>query len=167
VVTRRIGETNDWEEGADSGTQRLLSEDQIRRWADRGTEFGAHSRSHADLTALPEEELASEITGSRDDLADLLGTRVTSFAYPYGYYDDLVRRQVAGAFDLGFTADKGLNTLRTDLHLLRRTMVQRSDSLVDLESRLRVGWSPYERVRDRVRLRSRLRRAARFGSRYG
>lgn len=167
VVTGRIGGTNEWDEAADFGAQRLLTEDEIRRWADHGTEFGAHSRSHADLTALPEEELESEIAGSRDDLADLLGTRVTSFAYPYGRYDDVVRRHVASAFDVAFTADKGLNTLRTDLHLLRRTMVQPSDSLVDLESRLRVGWSPYERVRDGVRLRSRLRGAARLRSRDG
>jgi GT2 family glycosyltransferase/peptidoglycan/xylan/chitin deacetylase (PgdA/CDA1 family) len=159
VVTGRIGGTNDWDEAPDFGAQRLLTDDEIRRWADHGTEFGAHSRSHANLTTLPEEELENEIAGSRDDLADLLGTRVTSFAYPYGRYDDVVRRHVASAFDVAFTADKGLNTLRTDLHLLRRTMVQPSDSLVDLESRLRIGWSPYERLRDRVRLRSRIRSA--------
>ena len=160
VITGRIGGTT-WD-GAP-----LMAADEIRHWSSEGIEFGAHTRTHPDLRRLPPSEIESEVKGSARDLEQLLARPVVSFAYPYGDYDDLVLRHVASAFDLAFTTDKGLNTLGTDLHLLRRTMVQANDSLVDLESRLRVGWSPYERLRARVRLRTRLKRAAGLRSRDG
>jgi hypothetical protein len=42
------------------------------------------------------------------------------------------------------------------VHALRRTMVQPTDSLLDLECRLLFGWDPYERLRARIRARTRL-----------
>lgn len=162
VVTRQVGGTNVWDEQRGIGTLRLMTAEQIRHWAAQGIEFGAHSRTHTDLTKLSGDELKGEIIGSRDDLANLLGLRIVSFAYPYGYYDQTVLDCVRRAFDLAFSADEGPNTLRTDPHLLRRTMVKHKDSLADLEYRARWGWNPMEQFRARVRLRSRVRAVASF-----
>jgi glycosyltransferase involved in cell wall biosynthesis/peptidoglycan/xylan/chitin deacetylase (PgdA/CDA1 family) len=154
VASATIGKTDLWTKSA--GTIQCMTADEIRRWAKDGIEFGAHSRTHADLTALSPAELAHEVGGSADELQHVLGERVVTFAYPYGFYDDTVRREVERHFDLAFTTDRGVNTLSTDLHALRRTMVQPSDSLLDLECRLLFGWDPYERLRARVRVRTRL-----------
>ncbi len=170
VVTDLVGRTNTWDEERRAGTHRLMTADQIRYWATQGIEFGAHSRTHADLTTLSAKELAEEVIGSRDDLADLLGSPVTSFAYPYGSYNQAAYDCARGAFDLTFLADEktpGINHLMTDPHLLQRTMVQPGDTLVDLECRLRWGYSPFQEMRARIRPRSRLRRAARFVSGWG
>jgi peptidoglycan/xylan/chitin deacetylase (PgdA/CDA1 family)/GT2 family glycosyltransferase len=159
IVTGQVGGTNTWDEARGYGTMRLMTADQIRYWAAQGIEFGAHSRTHADLTPLPAHELADEVIGSRNDLAAVLGSPVVSFAYPYGFHSQAVCDCVRSAFDLAFIADdnvEGMNHLQTDPHLLLRTMVQTGDSLVDLASRVRWGYSPLLNLRARLRLRTRL-----------
>jgi hypothetical protein len=48
---------------------------------------------------------------------------VTAFAYPYGHFDEPARHRVAELFDVAFTCRSGLNNRHTDLHELRRTVV--------------------------------------------
>jgi glycosyltransferase involved in cell wall biosynthesis/peptidoglycan/xylan/chitin deacetylase (PgdA/CDA1 family) len=165
VVTKQLGGSNAWDEARGWGTLRLMTAEQIIFWASHGIEFGAHSRNHADLTSLTEEELTEEVVGSRRDLELLLGSRVASFAYPYGFRNQRVENSVRDAFDLAFIADdadEGLNYLQTDPHLLLRTMVQSDDSLFAIECRARWGRYPFlgwwDRLRVRVALRTRLKR---------
>jgi glycosyltransferase involved in cell wall biosynthesis/peptidoglycan/xylan/chitin deacetylase (PgdA/CDA1 family) len=159
VITGRVGGTISW--GKSKGLFQLMSAEQIREWAGRGIEFGAHSRTHPDLTTLDPAALRDEVVGSKRDLEDILQAPVISFAYPYGPYNPAVCECVRGMYDLAFTTDEGLNDLRTDLHVLRRTGVSPDDSIVDLSSRLRWGLSPLQRLRGRVRFRTRMRNAAR------
>jgi peptidoglycan/xylan/chitin deacetylase (PgdA/CDA1 family)/glycosyltransferase involved in cell wall biosynthesis len=154
VVTGRVGGTNIWDEARGSGTLRLMTADQIRYWATQGIEFGAHGRTHTDLTTLDPKELTEEVIGSRNDLAGILGGRVTSFAYPYGFYNQAACECVRGAFDLAFRGDEetpGINLLGASPHLLQRTMVQPGDTLLDLECRVRWGYSPLLNLRIRLR----------------
>jgi GT2 family glycosyltransferase/peptidoglycan/xylan/chitin deacetylase (PgdA/CDA1 family) len=150
VVTGQIGGTNAWDEKLGSATHQLMTAEQIRYWAGQGIEFGAHSRSHADLRALQGSDLADEVTGSGRDLAELLRTRVLSFAYPYGTHNDAVRKQVGDSYALACGVEEGLNFLKTRLSLLRRTMVQPDDTFSDFACRVRYGWSPIQRFRGRV-----------------
>ena len=162
VVTGQVGGTNTWDEARSSGSHRLMTAGQIREWAAKGIDFGAHSRTHRNLVALAEPDLTEEVRGSTEDLAQLLGTAVVSFAYPYGDHNEIVREHVKNMFDLAFACEEGLNNIRTDPCCLRRTMVQAGDSLLDLAFRVRLGWSPLERVRARLRLRTRLRHILRI-----
>ena len=66
-----------------------------------GVTIGAHSRTHPDLRACSPGELESEVRGSKEDLEDLLGKPVTSFAYPTGLTSDQVFAAVAAS---GFTS---------------------------------------------------------------
>ena len=162
VVTGQLGGTNAWDEALGHSTLRLMTADQIRCWASQGIEFGAHSRTHADLTNLSANELSEEVVGSGKDLESILGSRVVSFAYPYGFHNEAVDDCVRRAFDLAFTVDPqipGMNYLATDPHLLQRTMIQVGDSVVDVQCRARWGHSPIQSSRSRLRLRSRLKHA--------
>ncbi len=134
-----------------------MSAEQIRHWSAQGIEFGAHTRTHADLTTLSGNELEQEVAGSGDDLAVILGATPLSFAYPFGFYNDAARNCTEKAFQLAFTCDEGLNVLGTGPGLMRRTMVKPRDSQLDFGLRVRFGFNPIERLRHRVRLRSRLR----------
>lgn len=159
VPTGLVGGTNTWDEGVGFGTHRLMTEQEIRYWSRHGIEFGAHSRTHADLTATSAAELDQEIAGSKQDLENIAGcSSVTSFAYPYGYYNDVVRDCIQGAFALAFSTDEGLNDLGTDPLVQHRVVMLPNDSLFTLACRLRWGFNPIHRLRARVRLRSRLRR---------
>ena len=163
IVTGQLGGTNAWDEASGSGTHRLMTAEQIRHWSAQGIEFGAHSRSHADLTRLTPEKLEDEVLGSKADLQELLENPVESFAYPFGFHTEEVEACVRGAFDLAFGIDPdepGINILDTDPSLLRRTMVQTRDSGIDLMCRVRWGYSPLHRLRGLLRLRSRFRRGA-------
>jgi peptidoglycan/xylan/chitin deacetylase (PgdA/CDA1 family) len=66
-----------------------------------GVTVGAHSRTHPDLRSCSPNELECEVRGSKEDLEELLGKPVTSFAYPTGLLNDRVVAAVAAA---GFTS---------------------------------------------------------------
>jgi len=156
VVTGKIGGTNRWDEEQGAGTLRVMTAEQIRRWSARGIEFGAHSRSHANLTELADADLVSEVAGSANDLEDLLGKSPAALAYPYGYYNERVMERARHVFDLAFTCEEGMNDLRTDPHALRRTMVQSRDGWPGFALRVHLGRNPLERLRARLRLRTRM-----------
>ena len=162
IVTGQVGGTNAWDEALGSGTHRLMTAEQISHWAAQRIEFGAHSRSHADLTTLTQEKLEDEVLGSKADLLEILRKPVGSFAYPFGFHSEEVANCVHGAFDLAFGIDpdeSGINLLDTNPSLLRRTMVQTQDSVIDVMFRVRWGYSPIQRLRTLLRLRSRFRKA--------
>ena len=159
IVTGQVGGTNAWDEARGSGTHRILTCEQIRYWATQQIEFGAHTRTHADLTTLSPPELSAEVTGSAKDLEYILGVRPRTFAYPYGLYNHVVEECVRESFDMAFLGDgaESLNNLSTDPFKMRRIVVKTSDSALDVECRVRWGFNPLERLRARLRLRSRLR----------
>jgi peptidoglycan/xylan/chitin deacetylase (PgdA/CDA1 family) len=157
VATGTVGSRSEWDQ-PEAVAHPILAADDVHAWAARGIEFGAHGATHCDLTRLGPERLHEEIVGARDALAELLGTPVTAYAYPYGSYNDEIRKLVGQSFELAFAIDEGLNDRKTDRTRLRRTMVQHGDKTLDLMLRARLGWSPIERVRARARVRDRARR---------
>lgn len=159
VVTARLGGTNAWDGAGGHETLDLMTGEQIRYWAARGIEFGAHSRTHAHLTRLSAAELAAEVAGSKDDLSQLLGYSPASFAYPYGEYNHAVCNLVRSEFDLAFSADDGLLYRCSDPHLLRRTYVGHHDSLIEFALCVRRGGIKTIRTWGaRLGLRTRLKR---------
>lgn len=131
---------NSW----DGGTVPLMDAAALRHWAGQGIEVGAHGRTHRALVGLPTAELAAELAGSRDDLADLIGAPVTSFAYPFGGVDANAAR---AAFAIAFGAAPGTAYLGSDPHDLPRSMVLPTDGALDLFARATLGWSPLQRLR--------------------
>ena len=65
----------------------------LRALAGAGMEIGFHTRSHDYLPTLGDEALTRALTEGRSELAQLVGRRVTTLAYPYGGTD----RRVADA----------------------------------------------------------------------
>jgi peptidoglycan/xylan/chitin deacetylase (PgdA/CDA1 family) len=142
VVSSEIGGTNTWDQANGVARQELMTADEIRYWAKHGIEFGAHGRTHADLMGLSPDEVMAEMVDSRDSLARLVGEPITSFAYPYGYYNDSVLGCAKQAFPLAFTCDAGLNDLRTDLNRLNRAEMVPFSSLLDPFFQVRIGYNP-------------------------
>lgn len=76
---------------------RSLSWEQIREMMKHGCEIGSHSVSHESLRQkkgrTPQDQqlwLLSELKDSKDFLEKNLGVTCTSFAYPFGIFDDSI-----------------------------------------------------------------------------
>ena len=79
-----------WSEiSSDKTTARAMNRNEILQLADHGfIEIGAHTRHHPMLLGLPSERLQEEIVSSKIELEDILGRRISGFAYPYGKGND-------------------------------------------------------------------------------
>ena len=62
----------------------MMTSSQVRLMHLAGMEIGAHTVNHPILTRLSPQEVEKEILQSRVRLEDMLGKKVTSFAYPNG-----------------------------------------------------------------------------------
>jgi peptidoglycan/xylan/chitin deacetylase (PgdA/CDA1 family) len=128
----------------------VMSRREVGEWARRGIEFGGHSRTHRNLTTLSDAEIHDEVHGSRRDLEDAAGRRVRAFAYPYGRSDERVIGAVREAYDAAVTLEPGINNLRTDPFAMRRSMVQHSDSAMEVWMRVTAGWNPVEALKTKA-----------------
>jgi peptidoglycan/xylan/chitin deacetylase (PgdA/CDA1 family) len=115
VITRRVHEPG------------FLNTRQIRALEAAGMDVGAHTRTHANLPALPAAAMRSEIEGSAADLRAILGHPVYWFAYPYGAFDARVERAVRLAgFLLAVTTKGGTSASTTAPLAIPRIHVGRS-----------------------------------------
>jgi peptidoglycan/xylan/chitin deacetylase (PgdA/CDA1 family) len=83
-----------------------LNSDQIRELDAEGFEIASHTILHPYLTRIDHERLVKELVESKSKLERIVGHEVTSLAYPFGLYDDIVLAEVARA---GYTSARGLS----------------------------------------------------------
>ena len=112
VVSGLIGKTNSWD-GQLTASRPLMNAENIRQWHSAGMEIGAHSRTHRNLQTLDDVSVKEEVEGSKSDLEEILQTEVSSFAYPFGQYDDKCRSAVISA---GYTAAVTASVRRSCRH---------------------------------------------------
>jgi peptidoglycan/xylan/chitin deacetylase (PgdA/CDA1 family) len=137
VVTGRTGETNRWDDDASQWTPRLplLDWPALVRIRHQGVSIGAHSRTHADLTAIDSDQLREEVAGSADDLEREMGVRPTAFAYPFGRVNAFVSKAVGEVFPFACTAE-----LRTLDDHVAPTLLPRLDMYYFREAGQLEGW---------------------------
>lgn len=76
--------------------------DQIKEVRDSGMAIGSHSLTHPNLNKIKDySKLLKEMTDSKKILEDKVGIKITSFAYPYGIYNDNAIKAVKEA---GYTS---------------------------------------------------------------
>ena len=98
----------------------MLGWSQIREMARAGISFGAHTMTHPDLRSLSTEDMSREILGSKYTLEDRLGQAVSSFAYPFGLFDDRSRAIVKDHFTAGVSDALGFVEPASDPWTLER-----------------------------------------------
>ncbi|WP_018132144.1 polysaccharide deacetylase family protein [Effusibacillus pohliae] len=105
--------------------KQFLTEEMVKEMAADGLiEFGSHTRSHADLTTLPEDRLRSEIFQSKAELETLLGTPVTAFCYPAGRLNEKTVNYVEKAgYHFAVTTRPGYAELSQGVLLLHRVRI--------------------------------------------
>ena len=130
LVSETLGGVNDWSHDEQLRGRKILTVEEARSLREHGVELGAHSRSHRELPGLDDAELVEEITSSRRKLERILGEPISSFAYPYGCFDERVVDAVrAAGFASACTVARRPARLDDDPLLLPRVEIRRSDSL--------------------------------------
>jgi peptidoglycan/xylan/chitin deacetylase (PgdA/CDA1 family) len=108
---------------------------QIQSLAAAGFEIGAHTMTHADLTAVSAAGALAEVAGAKADLVNL-GLNPTTFAYPYGAYNSTIEQLVASqGFTAARTVNDGYNTATTDRFALMHHEVDLTTTVADVQ-----GW---------------------------
>ena len=141
LVADRISGTNLWDQENGLRCRRLLTLEQIREMQQSGFDFGSHTLTHPWLPGLSDTDLRREVRESKYRLEDMLGTEITSFAYPSGGVDQRVRAAVAEAgYRLAFTTIPGMNRWNDPL-CLNRADLNEEGGLLQLLWKLHTGCS--------------------------
>jgi peptidoglycan/xylan/chitin deacetylase (PgdA/CDA1 family) len=82
-----------------------MTDEQLHDLYNDGNEIGGHTLSHTKLTEVRGADLKREVCQDRSNLI-AYGFDVTSFAYPYGHYDDEAKQVV---MDCGYGNARGVS----------------------------------------------------------
>ena len=104
-----LGRQPDWETQSEVDDQ-VMTGEELRSLPEL-IELGSHSLSHPHLTEIDAARLRDELTVSRQKLGELVGSRVSLLAFPYGDYDD---RVVDACRQAGYERVFGINPLLAD-----------------------------------------------------
>lgn len=151
LVTGHVGETNAWDVQNELPEFRLMRASDAETWKREGMQFASHSESHPHLAELQDAELEHELLQSRDELAAVVGEKVHSFVYPFGEYNQRVAARTSEHYALAFTLNVGLNSIATPRHELRRLIISKDDSCIDLWFCTKFGRSPLRTLRKMLR----------------
>lgn len=107
----------------------FMSWKQIRESAKYG-EIGFHSYGHPHLVSLSDEEIKADTEKGLAIMQERLGFKPKYYAYPYGEYDDRVRRNLEHyGFDLIINQNAGAVDRQSDPHDLDRTALTGENTL--------------------------------------
>ncbi|HVM90874.1 MAG TPA: polysaccharide deacetylase family protein [Verrucomicrobiae bacterium] len=110
----------------------FMSPDMITQAAQSGyVTIGSHTMHHSDLRYLSEDDRLAEIRDSRTLLQIWSGQPVDSFAYPYGFYNDAVIRDVESVgYDLAFRTGAGADHTSSTRFKLPRIQINQDTDVV-------------------------------------
>ena len=106
VPTGYVGGTARWLAGCGEENRKVLTWQALQEITGEAIEIASHSHTHAQLDRLPDAEVYEEMYRSRCLLEDHLGRSVTGFAYPFGYWNRMVRAAVEAA-GYGYACEVG------------------------------------------------------------
>ena len=153
AISDYIGELNRWDAVLAERYFKHLSRDQLRELDSSGlVEFGSHGVNHHDLTTLSNDRMHYELAHSKEILEDILQHEVHCFSYPFGRYNEQVKRMAQHCnYRMAFTLVQGKGD---SLFNIRRSALYRTDNLAMLRVKLREPawsyWSWYDHYRGKI-----------------
>jgi len=121
LSTGWCGKTNAWPgQPAWVAPQPLMDWSAIAELSRQGIEFGGHSVSHPALTDVPGTQVEKEISECQSAIAAHTGKPARLFCYPYGKWNDSVRRVVKQHFGGACATAAGVVELDSDVYSMPR-----------------------------------------------
>jgi peptidoglycan/xylan/chitin deacetylase (PgdA/CDA1 family) len=136
MVAGSIGRPPAWPaDGRPEG--RLLNALELRIAHKKGIEIGSHGVNHVRLTESDNGCLKQELEDSKAILEDVLGHSVSSFAYPYGTFNERCSEAARKAgYAAACTTDTCWALFDHDPYRLRRLTVYNTDTVSSLARKL-------------------------------
>jgi len=101
-----------------------------------GHEIGSHSLNHADLTALAPTEINYQLSESKKCWGVMV-SNVTSFAYPFGYNNSLIKQLLAqNGYGSGRATIEGVNVRGGDPYALKVMSILNDTSFLDIKNEI-------------------------------
>ena len=89
-----------------------LTSDQVLILSAAGMQIGSHSKSHPNFLSIDHETRVEELRSSKLVLEKLIEDKVTSFSFPYGFYDnECVDAVLRAGYTVCCTSRHGLATV--------------------------------------------------------
>jgi peptidoglycan/xylan/chitin deacetylase (PgdA/CDA1 family) len=121
LVSDYCGRDNSWpSQPAFIQRRPLLGWTEVKEMSAAGIVFGGHTRTHPDLRSVTSAVAGEEIVSSKKAIEDAVGRSVRSFAYPYGAYNEEVKRLAKMHFSLACTTQLDFAGAESDLFALER-----------------------------------------------
>jgi len=142
LVSGLIGTRDEWcrTENPSGQSHPLLGLREIEAMVNFGFGFHSHTRHHKRLPDLPDAELTDQLAGSRQELADMLGTPIDYLAYPYGLYDTrVIDATRAAGYTAAFSVQPGFNRFDVDHYRIRRLDIFGTDTPSMLLRKVKLG----------------------------
>lgn len=122
----------------------LMDTEQKRAFVEAQWEIGAHTMTHPHLTNLSDQALSEELVQSKRNIERVLNTSVISFAYPFGTYDERVKKHVAkSGFTFGIATDTGGIVIEEDPFAIFRVNIFPHESLFSLYKKTSTWYRAY------------------------
>ena len=161
ITTSFVEGTSRWLEKIGEGDRPMLTWEQLAAINSSGIECAAHTHTHPALDMLPLSAARDEIVRSKELLEEHLGQRISSFAYPFGFYSSRVMHIVReSGFDSACVIGRKMSSLHDNAYALSRLMIYPDTTVNMLDTALSIGRgplvvSPIKRIRLGMRLRLR------------
>lgn len=123
VVVNTIGKVNIFDLGVQPVNQ-MMNWCELRDMASRGITIGSHTMDHPHLSEVSPDKALYQIKESKAALENGLGLPVKYFCYPYGSYNQAVRKMVEQCgYEAATTTHQGLTYPSDDVFALKRVYV--------------------------------------------
>lgn len=91
-----------------AGSRKCMRWDQLRYILAHNGDVGCHSFTHPHMVDISRKDVIKELVYSKTLMEKKLGIRIRWFAYPFGEYDNYIRKVAIDAgYELMFTSDPG------------------------------------------------------------
>lgn len=122
---------------ADQGFAGFMSTADVKTLYADGEEIGAHTQTHPHLTTLSSAQQSAEIFGSQTDLINMNVGPITSFAYPYGEYNQTTLGLLRGSSLQNARATiNGRVNMATDPYQLNRYSGEITSTLAEVKQQV-------------------------------
>lgn len=132
VCTSLIGKDNTWN-SKDSKLRQHLDMGDLTTLKDLGWEIASHGVNHRNLLKLSDKDLICELSQSHDIICKMVGD-TSSYAYPYGAYNEFIKQCVGQYYRYAFAVSQGGTSLVADSLQIRRYSITEIYKILAIES---------------------------------